>query len=71
MKKTRAVRTSTAQYETLLSYMELHSEFAAGKFLTKEGKTHHSKQWEDLGNKLNSLSNGTEKTTKQWQTVNI
>jgi len=71
MKKTRSVRTSTAQYETLLSYMECHSDFAASKFLTKEGKIHHIKQWEELAKKLNELSPGSEKTTKQWQTVKI
>lgn len=51
--------------------MESHPEFAAGKFLTKEGKVHHCKQWEELASKLNALSNGILKTTKQWQTVNI
>lgn len=50
--------------------MESHSEFAAGKFLTKEGKLHHIKQWEELVVKLNALS-GSEKSTKQWQTVNV
>ncbi|XP_024876589.1 uncharacterized protein LOC112457648 [Temnothorax curvispinosus] len=49
--------------------MESHSEFAAGKFLTKEGKVHHIKQWEELTIKLNRLSSGTQKSTKQWQTV--
>lgn len=71
MKRTRALRTSSAQYEELISYMESHSEFAAGKFLTKEGKIHHIKQWEELTIKLNALSTGTQKSTKQWQTVNI
>ncbi|XP_077263663.1 uncharacterized protein LOC143898224 [Temnothorax americanus] len=56
--------------------MESHSEFAAGKFLTKEGKwhskeekVHHIKKWEELTIKLNKLSSGTQKSTKQWQTV--
>ncbi|XP_077256592.1 uncharacterized protein LOC143894295 isoform X2 [Temnothorax americanus] len=49
--------------------MESHSEFAAGKFLTKERKVHHIKQWEELTIKLNRLSSGTQKSTKQWQTV--
>ncbi|KAL6259455.1 hypothetical protein P5V15_009375 [Pogonomyrmex californicus] len=48
--------------------METHSEFTARKFLTKEGKIHHT-QWKKLKNFLNSLSTGPEKSTKQWQTV--
>ena len=52
--------------------MESHSEFAAGKFLTKDGKLHHMKQWEELTVKPNALSgSGSQKSTKQWQTVNI
>ncbi|KYN07982.1 hypothetical protein ALC62_01043 [Cyphomyrmex costatus] len=49
--------------------MESHSEFAAGKFLGKEGKLHYAQQWERLTEILNSLSTGPGKTTKQWQTV--
>lgn len=55
-------------YEELIKYMESHSEFAAGKFLTKEGKIHHAEQWEEVAKMLNALSNHL-KTTKQWQTV--
>lgn len=51
--------------------METHSEFAANKFLTKEGRTHHNHQWDELKDMLNALSNGPGKTTKQWQIVNI
>lgn len=51
--------------------MESHSEFAASKYLSKEGKIHHIQQWEDLTNMLNALSNGTGNTVKQWQTVRI
>lgn len=49
--------------------MESHSEFAAGKFLTKDGKIQQMKQWEELATQLNALSTGTKKSTKQWQTV--
>lgn len=50
--------------------METHSEFAATKYLGKEGK-HHLQQWEKLKLLLNALPNGSEKTVKQWQTVSI
>lgn len=46
--------------------MEIHSEFAAGKYLTKEGRVHHVQQWDDLTNMLNALSSCPGKTTKQW-----
>jgi len=51
--------------------MESHSEFAANKYLTKEGKIHHAQQWDELHKMLNALSNGPGKTVKQWQTVII
>jgi len=51
--------------------MESHSEFAANKYLTKEGKIHHAQQWDELHKMLNALSNGPSKTVKQWQTVII
>jgi len=40
-------------------------------FLTKEGKIHQMKQWEQLAATLNALSDGPDKTVKQWQTVSI
>lgn len=46
-------------------------EFAAGKFLLKEGKIHHSQQWEELQQILNALSIGPNKYIKQWQKVII
>lgn len=51
--------------------METHSEFAANKFLTKEGRIRHNQLWNDLQETLNALSNAPGKTTKQWQTVSI
>lgn len=68
-KKTRSLRTTTTQSEELVKYMESHSEFASNKFITKEGKIHHMKQWEELTTMLNALCNGPGKTVKQWQTV--
>lgn len=46
-------------------------EFAAGKFLPKEGKVHHSQQWEELQQILNALSIGPDRYIKQWQKVII
>jgi len=68
-KKLRAARTTQTQYEELIKYMEEHSEFAAGKFLTKEGRNRNMQQWEELKTYLNSLSCAVGKSTKQWQTV--
>lgn len=51
--------------------MESHTEFASNKFLTKEGKIHQTKQWEQLATILNDLSCGPGKTVKQWQIVSI
>ena len=70
-KKNRSTRTTATQYEELVKYMELHSEFAKNKFLTKEGKIHQNQQWDQLATMLNGLSNGPDKTVKQWQTVSI
>ncbi|XP_025160791.1 uncharacterized protein LOC112589928 [Harpegnathos saltator] len=63
------VKTTTAQYEELVKYMESHSEFATNKYLTKDCKIHHAKQWEQLAEMLNALPAGNKKTLKQWQTV--
>lgn len=71
MKRVRSLRTTQTQYEELIKYMETHTEFAANKYLTKEGKKHNAQQWEELHKMLNALSSGPGKTVKQWQTVII
>lgn len=71
LKKSRSVKTTTAQYEELVKYMESHSEFATNKYVTKDGKIHHAQQWEQLAGMLNALTPGNDKTSKQWQTVSI
>jgi len=59
---------STIQYEELIKYMESYFEFAANKYLIKEGKIHHAEQWNELHKMLNALWNGSFKTVEQWQT---
>lgn len=68
--KQRATRASSTQIAELLSYMERHSSFAAGKFNGPMGKIEKQKQWDRLVEYLNRLP-GSQKTEKQWRTVYI
>lgn len=68
IKKQRSSRASIMQIEDLVSYMEKHSNFAAGRFTGSDGKLQLQRQWEELSKRLNYLQ-GPEKSVKQWQTV--
>ncbi|XP_025161769.1 uncharacterized protein LOC112590186 isoform X2 [Harpegnathos saltator] len=68
VKKQRSSRASTLQIEDLISYMEKHSRFTAGRFNENEGKLQLQMQWDELCKRLNSLP-GPKKSVKLWQTV--
>ena len=60
-------RTSKAQKEHLIDYMNAHSEFAAGRNCGQMGQKNQERQWERLADALNGL--GNVKTVAQWQKV--
>lgn len=66
-KKQRSARVLPAQKDALISYMEIHSMFAAGRFCGPQGKVGQQQQWERLAKQLNTC--GPQKSAKQWQTV--
>lgn len=68
VKKQRSSRASAIQVEDLVTYMEKHNRFAAGRFNGNDGKLQLQQQWDELCKRLNSLP-GPEKLVKQWQTV--
>lgn len=67
----RNIRVSDRQKETMLDFMNNHSEFAAGRFTGPQGKEKKMQMWAKLTTLLNSDGTGASKPVDKWIKVCI
>ena len=65
-----AFKIKADHLEILISYMELHPQFATGRLSVAKAKDKFRKMWQELAANLNGLGFG-ERPVEKWQKVVI